>query len=193
LAADRSSELGQIEYYTQKWRLVLEEFSRTKCRCEKMFHGQRCTNYRLFHIKGHQFNLRGRENFLEGPFVSRFLKALDSLQDELATKLPHFLRDSASTEDLTRELWYNAKTCGAGRIFSNRTCLACLSRTPVHTLPCHHCICDPCASTFNSLKHHEEQRIVIPQCPFGCEWQVSKSEIRRKPSEAGVRILSLDG
>jgi hypothetical protein len=173
--------------------LVLEDFSRTRCRCEQVYHGQRCTNYRLFHVKGHQFNLKGRENFLEGPFVSRFLEALDSLQDELATKLPHFLRDSVSTEELTKELWHNAVTCGASRIFSNRTCLACLSRTPVHALPCQHCICDPCASALNAHKRYHEQRIVISRCPLGCEWQISKWIIRRKASEAGVRILSLDG
>jgi len=172
--------------------LVLEDFSRTRCRCEQMHHGQRCTNYRLFHVKGHQFNRKGRENFLEGPFVSRFLDALDSLQDELATKLPQFLRQSITTVELTRELWYNAKTCDAGRIFSNRTCLACLSRTPAHILPCKHSICDPCASTFNSRDRHEKQSITIPRCPLGCEWPSSWT-IRRKASEAGVRILSLDG
>jgi hypothetical protein len=84
-----------------------------------MYHGQRCTNYPLFHVKGHQFDRKGRENFLEGPFVSSFLDALDSLQDELAAKLPQFLRKSVTTAELTRELWYNAKICDAGRIFSN--------------------------------------------------------------------------
>lgn len=175
---------------------MLEDFSRTRCRCEQVFHGQRCTNYRLFHVKGHQFNIKGRESVMEGPFVSRFLEALDSLQDELATKLPHFLRDSITTVELTRDLIFQAKSCGAGRIFSNRTCLACLSRTPVHTLPCNHCICDPCASTFNSYRSYKpygEPRMVIPRCPLGCEWQLSEWKIRRKPSEAGVRILSLDG
>ncbi|KAE9378224.1 FabD/lysophospholipase-like protein [Stipitochalara longipes BDJ] len=193
-ASDRSSETGQIEYYTQKWRLVLEDFSRTRCRCEKMYYGQRCTNYRLFHVKGHQFNRKGRENILEGPFVSRFLDALDPLQDEFATKLPHFLRESVTTVELTRDLWYNAKSCDAGRIFSNRTCLACLSRTPAHTLPCNHSICDPCAGTFNSHDRREEQSITIPRCPLGCEWPSLPSwTIRRKAPEAGVRILSLDG
>jgi hypothetical protein len=57
-----------------------------------------------------------------------------------------------------------------------------------------HSICDPCASAFNSHKCHGEQSIVIPQCPLGCEWpSLSNWTIRRKPSEAGVRILSLDG
>jgi hypothetical protein len=170
---------------------VLEDFSRTRCRCEKTSHGQRCINYRISHIKGHQFNLNGPESVMEGEFVSRFLEALDSLQDELAAKLPYFLKDSVSTTELTRELWHNAITCGASKIFSNRTCLACLSRTPVHALPCNHCICDPCATTFDN--RCEEQRIVILRCPLGCNWQVPKWRIRRKPSEAGVRILSLDG
>ena len=172
---------------------MLEDFSRTRCRCEKISHGQRCVNYRMSHVKGHQFNLKGRGSVMEGAFVSRFLEALDSLQDELATKLPHFLKDSVSATEMTRDLWYNAITCGAGKIFSNRTCLACLSRTPVHALPCNHCLCDPCASTFNSGNRYEEQKIVIPRCPLGCKWQVPKWTIRRKPSEAGVRILSLDG
>lgn len=190
---DRSSEIGQIEYYTQKWRLVLEDFSRTRCRCEQMYHGQRCINYRLLHVKGHQFDGKGRDNFLEGPFVSRFLDTLDSLQDELARKLPHFLRETITTVELKEELWQHAKSCNAGRIFSNRTCLACLSRTPTHTLPCNHSICDPCAWTLDSHKRHEGQNIVILRCPLGCEWVSDNWTIRRKPSEAGVRILSLDG
>jgi hypothetical protein len=151
-------------------------------------------NYRMSHVKGHQFNLRGKESVISGDFVSRFLDALDSLQDELATKLPHFLRDSISTTELGSTLWQYAKTSGAERIFSNRTCLACLSRMPVHALPCGHCICDPCSSTLNANRRYQEMKLVIPRCPLGCEWPgVREWTISRKPLSAGVRVLSLDG
>jgi hypothetical protein len=80
-------------------------------------------------------------------------------------------------------------------IVSNRTCLACLSRTPIHVLRCGHSICDQCATSLSTHVSDDCTILHLNSCPFGCtSWQMRDSfKIRRKPREAGVRILSRDG
>lgn len=156
-----------------------------------MYHGQRCVNYRMSHVKGHQFNSTGPERVRHGEFVSRFIEALDSLQEEVSGRLPQLL-NALNDLEWSRALWNNAKSCAVHRMFSNRTCLVCLNRTPVHALPCNHHICDVCADSFNYDNRAEKHLVIIQRCPLGCDWDVSKWMIRRKPAEAGVRILALD-
>jgi hypothetical protein len=190
---ERGSNLEQFNDYQQKWRDILEVFCKTQCRCEEISRGQRCQNYEFSHIKGHQYDLKGAERVKNGPFKSGFGDAVETLHAEFSNELQLML-NSQNMSTWRDSIWRYSRISGVSQIFSNRTCLTCLSRTPIHLLPCSHCICDHCASTFNSGPPTEEHILEISHCPLGCRWvPPNKWTIRRKPSNAGVRILSLDG
>jgi len=173
-----------------RWREILEEYSMTNCRCEKTFNGARCLNYGALHIKGHQFNLRGPHAVRSGAFKSTFPQSIDSLCEDLMDQLrPLFA--SASRYNWNRSLWDASKERGMDKLVSNRTCLTCLSRTPNHILPCNHVFCDPCIVDLQSVR--SENVMVVLRCPLGCQWNVDHWVLARKPREAGVRVLSLDG
>jgi hypothetical protein len=192
IEVDRGSNEEQVENYRKRWREILDEFSKTQCQCEEILDGQRCLNYGNLHIKGHQFNLRGIERVRAGHFKSGFIDEMDALCRNLSNRLPPLLR-SSSLPDWRRSIKKSSKLCGVDKIQSNRTCLTCLSRTPLHLLPCNHCICDYCAKSFNRSSDTEKHTLIIQHCPLGCEWFTEKWSIRRKPPDAGIRILSLDG
>jgi hypothetical protein len=132
-----------------------------------------------------------------GAFKSSFSGAITNLHNEFSNQLPSLLPRLFSDRTTTlwrRNLRADSVINGVNKVLSNMTCLTYLSRTPIYTLPCcNHCICDVCATSFIASSFSKEHVFVIPHCPLGCEWSVCEWRIRRKPSEAGVRILSLDG
>jgi hypothetical protein len=176
----------------QEWRETLEEFSMTHCRCEKMSFGARCENYGALHVKGHQFNLRGPQRVRYGAFRSSFPTEINLLCEQLSDCLLPLL-SSPNRYNWGRSMWEVSKRFSIDTIFSNRTCLTCLLRTPTNLLPCGHLICENCALNLHNGGADDDSILTLPRCPLGCQWTVEQWSIRRKPLEAGVRILSLDG
>lgn|SRR2546423_1150168 len=195
MEADRGSNDDHFRSYNTKWREILEGFGRTQCRCEEMSRGQRCENYGDSHAQGHQFNLSGAGRVKSGCFRSGFPAAIPGLQKAFSDRMLQLLTQNISHSGSAWRwrLLTEAQLCGAQGIISNRTCLTCLSRTPIHILPCQHTICDECALDFNCDKSGTETTLIIKECPLGCHWNVKDWLLRRKPPAAGVRILSLDG
>ena len=78
-----------------------------------------------------------------------------------------------------------------GWLRSNRTCLVCIRRSPEHSLPCGHSICDVCVQIFGQTSLRTEEEYTIPLCPL-CG--ASKTlTVRLKPCTSSSRVLSIDG
>ena len=123
-----------------------------------------------------------------GYFSSHFdvQKTVEKLLEEVKTTL--------HKGDIQDTLISFAKNTVLSAIKSNKTCMTCLSRFPVHPLPCRHAICDPCAIRFNANPSKRENHVLkILGCPLGCKSWRDPWRIRLKPTTAGVRVLSLDG
>lgn len=180
--------------YGNRWREILGHVNEKQCRCEEIFRDRRCLNYRDGHDGGHQYAL-ARDRHRAGEFKSDFSDNINLLHKSFVHGLmnSNILR-KCNAPNWARELLEQASACGVREIVSNRTCLACLSRIPVHIMPCGHSICDICALTLNSRLQFDETLLELKHCPFGCLWSSGRAiQVRRKPAEAGVRILSLDG
>lgn len=97
----------------------------------------------------------------------------------------------------TQEFHQHAMSGKITKIVSNRTCLSCLSNCPVYILPCEksiqHAVCEMCAEHFSSADAQSSANISLDRCPLGCSFTTSPWHIRRKPLNAGARILTLDG
>lgn len=78
-----------------------------------------------------------------------------------------------------------------GWLRSNRTCLFCIRRSPEHTLPCGHSICDICTQILGKPSLLREEEYIIQNCPL-CASE-KKLTIRLKPCTAAARVLSIDG
>jgi hypothetical protein len=185
-----------VSSYSEKWRGILEDFYNTQCRCETTLRGEQCQNYRNLHRKGHQFNLGG-DRIVLGEFTSTFEQQIDGLVQSFTEELRSNVARAfqlAPSAVWNKDLWTAAKLSRIRTILSNRTCLTCLSRTPIHVLPCNHSICDQCLTTLSQTGSPTTHILTLQRCPLSCQW-VNKREwsITRKPPEAGVRLLSLDG
>ena len=181
--------------YTEKWRDVLHEFYNTLCRCEEVINGERCTNFMTLHLKGHQF-ARGKTSLLVGAFRSSFVNSIDDFVSRFGRELAQAAEkycQPEKTKEWASKMWHNAKTSGIDSLFSNRTCLTCLANTPIHLLPCRHSVCDPCLVDLCHTESAAGCVMSLRRCPLGCSWAVPEWPVARKPREAGVRILSLDG
>lgn len=76
-------------------------------------------------------------------------------------------------------------------IFSRRTCLICLSRTPQQFFPCGHSLCDVCVSTLGRPLLGEEycyehKICLLCQHPETCSFRI-------RPPTSGVRVITFDG
>jgi hypothetical protein len=190
------SDNDQMLSYSGQWQKVLELFNQKQCRCEMIYEGQRCTNYRDRHNQGHQFALNGAGRVRAGDFESDFTDNIRALHRAFVDRLKYSsIRRSQNPRVWAQELYKESRLCGVVEIVSNRTCLACLSRTPVHVLPCSHSLCDECATGLSTHVSEDSTLVLLSHCPFGCNpWQLRGAfTVRRKPMEAGVRVLSFDG
>lgn len=195
--ADPVSEDDQRVIYINRWKDVLSYISE-QCRCEEVFQSQRCQNYRDRHSHGHQFtldNASGACRIRAGDFKSEFPDSIELLHKAFIQGLQNsnVLRIRTSM-NWGEELLKNAQICGVREIASNKTCFACLSRMPIHVVPCGHSICDLCTLDLSISLHDDKTLLSLKCCPFGCRWSSGRPfQVRRKPVEAGVRTLSLDG
>lgn len=196
--ADYGRDGNNVFSFINQWNDILHRFSREQCRCEKVYQGQRCQNYLNLHSDGHQFTVnkyKTADRFRRGDFESGFPKHIGYLQRTFKQSLEssHVLR-ARSVTYWSKKLQKEASISGVNGLFSNRTCFACLSRIPIHVIPCGHSICDSCALDECARGGGDETALLLRYCPFGCTWPAGRSfQVRRKPADAGIRILSLDG
>lgn len=181
-----------------------------RCEAKDASGKRRCLNHWDGHEKGHQFfrlnvpSHRKTNSVLHimtgsspsltvGPFEHSFDS--DNMIHSLVAEINR-LRD-AGYDAQVRALSQTARSSGVSTLFSNRTCLTCLVNCPLYTLPCpiqpQHAVCEPCAERFSIAPAHAGSYISLKQCPLDCNLTKSPWIIRKKPKNAGVRILSLDG
>lgn len=72
---------------------------------------------------------------------------------------------------------------------SDHTCLSCLCRRPMYTLPCAHMICQECVKIFG---RKVDGKVRLELCLL-CGRDTVGFQIGIKPDTATVRILSIDG
>lgn len=159
----------------------------------------RCRNRWDGHEKGHQY-LRTRVNDTSGLPTLKIGVFKNSFNANAVVEALHkevfkLLDSDRSTQ--IRALCHHSRISNVFKIVSNRTCLGCLSNCPVYVLPCEnkiqHAICEKCAEHFSNADTPHSTNLTIGQCPFGCSLSTSPWYLRRKPLNAGTRILTLDG
>ena len=182
-----------------------------RCEAKDTSGRRRCLNHWDGHEKGHQFSQLEqltrilssgsvKHAFIEssptlriGPFENGFES--DEMIKTLVAEINR-LRD-AGYDAQVRALSQTARSSGVSTLFSNRTCLTCLVNCPLYTLPCpispQHAVCEPCAERFSISPAGVSSYISLQQCPLDCKLTSSPWIIRKKPKNAGVRILTLDG
>lgn len=183
--------------------------------------GHRCCNVATGHQKGHQS--KSGKIFSAGEFYSifkqdefgqrdLFINAVSTGLQKLLLEFAEIqLHDGPENEEAAAASLHRTKTlkgCGhlwspilvhhgqnSGPLTSHTTCFGCLFGTPIHALFCGHILCDRCVDNYceplrtGSLEVREIR--VCPLCsnePWVKPWRLEK-----KPRNAGLRILSLDG
>lgn len=77
---------------------------------------------------------------------------------------------------------------------SNKTCLACLQRTPDQMLECGHAYCPRCISDFGRPSEYYESGWIMDSCILCRKFPPDHDQtIHIEPRCAGVRVLTLDG
>jgi hypothetical protein len=75
--------------------------------------------------------------------------------------------------------------------FSNKVCLSCIGRPSENNiLDCGHSLCDSCV-VIHGRTASEEESVTLDSCPL-CR-APNTAHFVRKPSNAGVRVLSIAG
>ena len=78
-------------------------------------------------------------------------------------------------------------------IYSDKTCLCCVSQAPQYRFPCGHLVCETCVQVFGKQKRSEPWIYRVNSC-FLCmtEWAEEVIVTVKAPTR-GVSILCLDG
>lgn len=174
--------------------------------------GRRCRNFHSTHAKGHQRDdgkvMGITPSILQANFdPTHFLPAwthiieqgLARAQQEMlvgAEAQKHLSRRAVAALIHRRELtqllasWMKHPS----DLVSYKFCLFCACRdNPEHPLPCGHVLCTACVETFRDGNAEDglEPRYAV-RCPFHPTEQ-APAILQVKPTNAGVRILCLDG
>ncbi len=75
---------------------------------------------------------------------------------------------------------------------SNTTCYICFYRRPTAPLRCGHSFCGVCFRRLNQ-DGSEKHVVILRNCPLHREEDDQPLTVEFKPSNAGVRVLTLDG
>jgi hypothetical protein len=176
-------------------------------RCEVMYGSKRlrCLNRWDGHEKGHQFlpqrpinrrNSQASDQTIPIIKVGQYKNSMSpgSISDAVYTEIVRMLESDLSFR--LSAISQNAQSSGVSRVVSNRTCLTCLSNCPAYVLPCvpcQHALCERCIERYSTSDHQIESVLSLERCPLGCHFESSPWKIRKKPRNAGARILTLDG
>jgi hypothetical protein len=165
----------------------------------------RCLNRWDGHEKGHQFQPQTKQSRRESresthsvPImrVGQYQNSVTpgTVIDAVYAEVNRMLESERSFQ--ISAMSQNAQSSGVSRLVSNRTCLTCLSNCPTYVLPCvpsQHAICESCFERFSVANNELECVLSLERCPLGCHFQSSPWTVRKKPKNAGARILTLDG
>ncbi|QDS72494.1 hypothetical protein FKW77_010061 [Venturia effusa] len=214
------SDTEAIDRFIHKVQMSIRKCRERHFRCEAMNASglRRCLNHWDGHEKGHQFSdlsLTHLPSF-ETPDMSKTSDE-DPHLDNSSPKLSMGIFETSFGSDemiktLVAEvdrliyagndakihtLSQTARSSGVSTLFSNRTCLTCLVNCPLYVLPCsiqpQHAICEPCAQRSSITSADVDSYLSLEQCPLDCELTKSPWIIRKKPKNAGVRLMALDG
>lgn len=187
-----------LEKYIDEVQMSLRKCRERHWRCEAKDNTgvRRCVNHWDGHEKGHQFR-DGQRFSHDGLRIGAFENSFDS-EEMIKTLVAEIARLRAAGHNAQiRSLSQTARSSGVSTLFSNRTCLTCLVNCPLYILPCpiqqQHAVCEPCAERFSIAPEGVTSYISLQQCPLDCELTKSPWVIRKKPKNAGVRLLTLDG
>lgn len=173
----------------------------------------RCVNVAASHDKGHQ-NAKGKvidTGKFESDFNHRELwpqwkrmvgEEISRIDNELQVALD-------GSQEIVRVAAVLAKMhskhsagvydlLGSAKQFrSHTTCFCCLMQPPQHTLPCGHTLCSACVRSYGSAPKGSSSTsvVVLGACPLHTDTEswFDPHIIRFKPTNAGLRLLSLDG
>ncbi|CAM1501617.1 Fc.00g036010.m01.CDS01 [Cosmosporella sp. VM-42] len=141
------------------------------------------------HIASHQRHQLRKE------FRRLVEKALGRLKSKLESHSNHHERlKKASTIHLKQTKDFYKSIKNINEFVSHLTCLVCLDGVPEHSLPCGHVICRVCAKAAGEST--PGGFVTLQGCPL---WDHQEEHWSQqwagyiKPSQAGLRILSLDG
>ena len=192
---------------------ALDEFCNRHWPCEYVHPNTqgRCVNVKAGHqSKGHQ--LKSGKVLAVGSYTSVFTtenfgaifrynvyRNLQYLLGKLraATMAAIHLELEKAAEihrDVVLQSFYR-HVSGSKAFISHTSCFSCLIAPPEHALPCGHVLCTPCVQAYGTARGR--YLIEMAYCPlhhddsdgqFRPRWPVVI-----KPSNAGVRVLSLDG
>ncbi|KAH6989842.1 hypothetical protein EDB80DRAFT_162470 [Ilyonectria destructans] len=174
--------------------------------------GEKCTNTRKGHGRGHQSSggELGSGDFDAAGFeAAKFVKKVDERVRELISDVntqPAYERRNWMVKTHLSTLNCNsgyltaavAESGNTTRGLSNVPCFGCLVRKPEYRLPCGHYICGTCIERFQDqdnvlgsfhIARHSKCLLCHSTEPNG-SWPVS---VALQPPLAGVRVLSLDG
>ncbi|KAH6988598.1 hypothetical protein EDB80DRAFT_816998 [Ilyonectria destructans] len=174
--------------------------------------GEKCTNTRKGHDRGHQSSggeLTSGDFEAAGFEAAKFVKNVDERVRELISGVntqPAYERRNWMVKTHLSTLSLNsgylteavADSGNTSRGLSNLPCFGCLVRKPEYHLPCGHYICGTCIkrlqdqdnalSSFH-IARHSKCFLCHSNEPNG-SWPIS---VALQPPLAGVRVLSLDG
>ncbi|KAF2680909.1 FabD/lysophospholipase-like protein [Lentithecium fluviatile CBS 122367] len=212
----RGNPDGILRHFWGDCKDAIREFYDKKLRCEYRSNTiQGCVNVKNAHLKGHQSDGSGA---IEGgvwacsrshhEFETDVKKQLKTEVQRIALEYRRIHSGENSEDDelrkayrchteLVRQLQSHLK--GNSSLFrSHFICLSCLMEAPEHTLPCGHTLCTPCISSAGRALG--SGFFEAENCPLDfVAAQDSPPKLPTpyraavKPTQAGVRILTLDG
>lgn len=213
LDSARHRTLGPAEKIFQEYLEhaddALEDFCDKFWPCEFVEKRGRCVNVKAGHnTKGHQ--LKSGQVLATGEYESHFSanSYREYFRNDIYLNLEKLLERlfAATKEKPERELQAAADIHkdvvlrrffkhldGPENFISHSACFSCLISPPEHSLPCGHILCTPCVKAHGTARGRTLTE--LKECPlheaeeqFEVKWQVSI-----KPTEAGIRVLCLDG
>jgi predicted acylesterase/phospholipase RssA len=191
------------ETYLQPLQKAFLEFCNSWLQCSFEKDGYKCCNARNSHDKGHQgpdgkILARGshQATFIAAKLFPEWIKEIDehinSLDDNMRQSN---IRDANTTYRQHCQVmvdYFRSSTISATQVKHSLTCLCCIRKLPEYALPCKHILCKSCMQAAGQNQGRGVFEFdCCPLHPDEMKW--SPYRIRIKPSEAGVRVMCLDG
>lgn len=210
LDAVRQGKLGTaarvFPEYLDHFDEALDDFCEKYWPCEFVSPQGRCVNVKAGHQKGHQsrlgvrlgpgdyessFTAQEHRPIFRNDIFARLRELLDHLRLESQGAIPE--REAAAKLHRSRILGPFFRHWGGAELFAcHSACLACLVSPARESLPCGHVLCTQCLKDFGFSRGTTV--IEMRFCPLhDTETSHFRWPISITPSNAGIRILTIDG